>query len=140
MRIEHDVAGFPMRDEAVIERIRVVEPQDRCGFVQLVADLRESARQPGQQRGPAVGRDSRQCRRQNLAERRRHQRNPAPEAFGEVITVIACEQFVAAIPGQRDGYVLAGHRRDQISRNLRRVREGLVVPFWQSGNDVERFL
>ena len=55
-----------------------------------------------------------------------------------MVAVITCEQFVAAVAGERNRDVLPRHRGYEISRDLRGIGERLVEPLGQIRNDVER--
>jgi hypothetical protein len=57
----------------------------------------------------------------------------------DVVARIAREQLVAAVAGERDSHMFAGHRRHEIGRDLRGIRERLVEPFGQARDDVDRF-
>ena len=66
--------------------------------------------------------------RQPLDERRRQPRERA-DAVGEQVgrvRVVAAEELVAALAGERDLHVLGGELRDEVRRQRRRVGERLV--------------
>src|SRR5262249_27940174 len=51
----------------------------------------------------------------------------APTTTVDHVPFVTPEHFVAAVAGKRHGHVLAGHLRDDVSRNARHVGERLVV-------------
>ena len=57
----------------------------------------------------------------------RHALEHSPAIPDVKVAVIATEEFVAAVAGQRDRHVLSRELRDQKRRNLRRIGERLVI-------------
>ena len=63
-----------------------------------------------------------------------------PKSGHQEVAIIAGEQLVAAVAGQRDRHLLARKAADEKGRDLGGVGERLVVDFRQERNDVASFV
>ena len=63
--------------------------------------------------------------------------DPLGEQVGRV-GVVAAEQLVAALAGERDLHVLGGEARDEVGRERRGVRERLVERIRERGQEQRR--
>ena len=64
---------------------------------------------------------------QGTSQRSGHTVELFPKCRSTEMPVVACEQFVAAIPRKRDRHLAASEAADQIGRDLRSIGKGLVV-------------
>src|ERR1700682_2299443 len=51
----------------------------------------------------------------------------APDPSGQVIAIVAAKEFISAVAGKTNRNATAGQLGDQIGRDLRGVREWLIV-------------
>ena len=70
----------------------------------------------------------------------RHAADDTPKPVDALITNVAAERFVAAVAGQRDRDMLARQLRHQMGRQLRGIRERLVIHGRQRRHEIERIL
>src|SRR6202521_3772992 len=68
----------------------------------------------------------------------RYPLHSTPVIDGLGVVLVAAEQFIAAISGQRDRHRLPGELADQVGGNLRRIRERLVINVRELWNDRQR--
>ena len=89
---------------------------------------------------PVVEARPRRRARQPLDERPQEARRP-PDALGEQVgrvRVVAAEELVAALAGERDLHVLGRELRDEVGRKRRRVGERLVEGLGEGGEQERR--
>ncbi len=106
----------------------------------VVALERRQVRGADEALRPVVEARPRRRARQPLDERPQEARRP-PDALGEEVgrvRVVAAEELVAALSGERDLHVLGRKLRDEVGREGRRVGEGLVEGLGEGGEQERR--